>query len=138
MEDVIVPGGDLTVTIVIAIISALFLIQRFGTKVVGTVFGPMMLIWFSMLLILGIVQVGHYPEVLKCINPKYAYDLLVNYPQGFWLLGAVVLCTTGAEALYNDLGHVGLSNVRMSWIFVKTALVLNLSLIHISEPTRPY
>jgi len=125
LEDVIVPGGDLTVTIVIAIISALFLIQRFGTKVVGTVFGPMMLIWFSMLLILGIVQVGHYPEVLKCINPKYAYDLLVNYPQGFWLLGAVVLCTTGAEALYNDLGHVGLSNVRMSWIFVKTALVLN-------------
>ncbi|MCB0764057.1 MAG: KUP/HAK/KT family potassium transporter [Flavobacteriales bacterium] len=125
LEEVIVPGGNLTVGIVIAIISGLFIIQRFGTKVVGTVFGPVMLVWFSMLLVLGAAQVAHFPTVLKCVNPVYAYELLTEYPSGFWLLGAVVLCTTGAEALYNDLGHCGRRNIQTSWIFVKTALVLN-------------
>ena len=71
------------------------------------------------------INLVQHPEVLSALNPKYAYDLLVNYPQGFWLLGAVFLCTTGAEALYSDLGHCGRSNIRMSWIFVKISLILN-------------
>jgi KUP system potassium uptake protein len=125
LENTIVPGNNLTVGIVIGIISLLFFFQRFGTKVVGFAFGPIMLIWFSMILILGAIQIGHTPEIIKAINPYYAYDLLVNYPNGFWLLGAVFLCTTGAEALYSDLGHCGRKNIQVSWVFVKTALIIN-------------
>ena len=109
----------------IVIIAMLFFFQRFGTKVVGFAFGPIMLVWFSMLFILGAVQIADHPEVLKCLNPYYAYDLLTNYPGGFWLLGAVFLCTTGAEALYNDMGHCGLQNIRRTWVFVKIALLTN-------------
>jgi KUP system potassium uptake protein len=125
LENIIVPGNNLTVGIVTAIISLLFFFQRFGTKIVGFAFGPIMLIWFSMILILGFLQVIHHAEILKSLNPYYAYDLLVNYPQGFWILGAVFLCTTGAEALYSDLGHCGRQNIQVSWMFVKTALVIN-------------
>ena len=114
-----------TVPIVIAILTALFLIQQFGTKFVGRSFGPVMLTWFSMLAILGISQLVHGLEVLKAINPYYGYKLLVLHPGGFWLLGAVFLCTTGAEALYSDLGHCGRENIQTSWIFVKTCLLLN-------------
>ena len=114
-----------TVPIVIAIISGLFFFQRFGTKAVGNFFGPVMFIWFSMLIILGFNQITLYPEILKAINPYYAFNLLMNYPHGFWLLGAVFLCTTGAEALYSDLGHCGRKNIRISWIFVKSALLIN-------------
>ena len=114
-----------TVPIVIFIISALFFIQQFGTKLVGKFFGPIMLIWFSMLAILGISQLISDPSVLKALNPYYAYYVLSNYPNALILLGAVFLCTTGAEALYSDLGHCGKENIRMSWIFVKTCLVLN-------------
>ncbi|MBL0047392.1 MAG: KUP/HAK/KT family potassium transporter [Bacteroidetes bacterium] len=114
-----------TVPIVILIISVLFFIQQFGTKMVGKFFGPVMLIWFSMLAILGISQLVHNPGVLKALNPYYAYYVLSNYPNAMLLLGAVFLCTTGAEALYSDLGHCGKENIRMSWIFVKTCLVLN-------------
>ena len=96
---VIVPGGRMTITIVVIILSLLFFFQRFGTKVVGFAFGPMMLIWFTMLLVLGLTGIIRFPHVLLCLHPYYAYDLLVNYPHGFWLLGAVFLCTTGAEAL---------------------------------------
>ncbi len=124
-EGLIVPGNNLTVSIVIGIISLLFFFQRFGTKVVGFAFGPIMFVWFSMLLILGLVQVSAFPHVLQCLNPYYAYELLVEYPDGFWILGAVFLCTTGAEALYSDLGHCGRRNIQTSWIFVKTALVIN-------------
>ncbi|MBK7555511.1 MAG: KUP/HAK/KT family potassium transporter [Flavobacteriales bacterium] len=124
-EGLIVPGNNLTVSIVIGIISLLFFFQRFGTKVVGFAFGPIMFVWFSMLLILGLVQVSAFPHVLQCLNPYYAYELLVEYPNGFWILGAVFLCTTGAEALYSDLGHCGRRNIQTSWIFVKTALVIN-------------
>ncbi|HSF89184.1 MAG TPA: KUP/HAK/KT family potassium transporter, partial [Saprospiraceae bacterium] len=88
-------------------------------------FGPVMVIWFSMLLILGLSQIMHYPSVLKAINPVYAYELLAHYPHGFWLLGAVFLCTTGAEALYSDLGHCGRKNIRITWILVKTSLLTN-------------
>lgn len=117
--------GIPVVQIVIAIITVLFVFQRFGTKVVGATFGPIMLLWFSMLFILGIVQVSHFPDVLRAFNPIYAYDLLVNYPHGFWLLGAVFLCTTGAEALYSDLGHCGKKNIQASWILVKICLLTN-------------
>ena len=125
LETTIVPGNNLTVGIVIGIISLLFFFQRFGTKVVGFAFGPIMLVWFTMIMILGAVQIAHNPGILSSINPYYAYDLLVNYPKGFWLLGAVFLCTTGAEALYSDLGHCGRKNIQYSWAFVKVALIIN-------------
>lgn len=125
LETTIVPGNNLTVGIVIAIISLLFFFQRFGTKIVGFAFGPIMLIWFTMIMVLGGIQIFRLPAILKAINPYYAIDLLVNYPKGFWLLGAVFLCTTGAEALYSDLGHCGRKNIQVSWGFVKLALVMN-------------
>ncbi|OQP59395.1 potassium transporter Kup [Niastella vici] len=124
-EKFIVPGNTLTVSIIIGILSLLFFFQQFGTKVVGSAFGPMMLIWFTMIGVLGINQIAHYPQILKAINPVYGYNLLVHYPNGFWLLGAIFLCTTGAEALYSDLGHCGKKNIQVSWIFVKTTLLLN-------------
>ncbi|MBX7182065.1 MAG: KUP/HAK/KT family potassium transporter [Bacteroidia bacterium] len=114
-----------TVPIVILILSLLFFFQRFGTQKVGFAFGPIMVLWFSMLFALGFNQILHYPIVLKSLNPYYAYLLLVHYPQGFWLLGAVFLATTGAEALYSDLGHCGRKNIRISWLFVKTCLITN-------------
>ena len=114
-----------TVPIVIAIISIIFFFQRFGTQKVGSAFGPIMFVWFSMLLILGTIQIFHTPDILKALSPHYAYELLVHYPKGFWLLGAVFLCTTGAEALYSDLGHCGKENIRLTWAFVKTSLMLN-------------
>lgn len=114
-----------TIPIAIAIIFSLFAIQQFGTNFIGKFFGPVMLVWFSMLALLGIFSIINDVSVLKAINPYYAYNLLVNYPQGFWLLGAVFLATTGAEALYSDLGHCGKENIRASWWFVKTSLLLN-------------
>ncbi|MCC9071171.1 KUP/HAK/KT family potassium transporter [Flavobacterium sp. F-65] len=114
-----------TVPIVIAILFVLFTIQQFGTKLVGKFFAPMMLIWFTMLGVLGVIQIVHHPEVFKAINPYYAYRLLSIHPDGFFVLGFVFLCTTGAEALYSDMGHCGRKNIRISWIFVKSALVLN-------------
>lgn len=114
-----------TVPIVIVILSLLFFFQRFGTQKVGSAFGPMMVVWFTMLFTLGFSEIIKHPEVLKAINPYYAYQLLSQYPQGFWLLGAVFLCTTGAEALYSDLGHCGRENIRISWIFVKICLLVN-------------
>lgn len=114
-----------TVPIVIGILFILFTIQQFGSKLVGRFFAPMMLIWFGMLGILGILQIVHYPEVMKALNPYYAYHLLAIHPEGFYVLGFVFLCTTGAEALYSDMGHCGRKNIRISWIFVKTTLVLN-------------
>jgi len=112
-------------TIVIGIITALFAVQQFGTSFLGKSFGPIMFFWFSMLGILGISQIIFFPKVLLAINPWYAFKLLSEYPNGFVLLGAVFLCTTGAEALYSDLGHCGIKNIRISWIFVKSTLLLN-------------
>ena len=114
-----------TIPIIIVIISFLFLVQALGTKRVGFLFGPLMIIWFSMLAILGIVWIAKNPMVIQAVNPVFAYRLLFNHPGGFWLLGAVFLCTTGAEALYSDLGHCGRGNIRISWIFVKICLLLN-------------
>jgi len=113
------------VPISIIIISLLFIIQQFGTKVIGKSFGPMMVIWFSMLGILGLIEIVQYAPILKAFNPYYAIHLLMHYPNWFLILGAVFLCTTGAEALYSDLGHCGINNIRSSWVFVKVALILN-------------
>jgi KUP system potassium uptake protein len=114
-----------TIPIVIGILTLLFLLQGFGTRIVGKAFGPIMFIWFMMLGVLGILSIITHPQILKAVNPYYAYKLLLVYPGGFWLLGAVFLCTTGAEALYSDLGHCGKENIRVSWVFVKTCLLLN-------------
>ena len=113
------------VGIVLGIIAALFFMQQFGTASIGKLFGPIMTIWFIMLAVLGSSHLLDYISVFKAFNPYYAINLLTTYPNGFWLLGAVFLCTTGAEALYSDLGHCGRGNIRASWIFVKTALILN-------------
>jgi len=114
-----------TVPIVIGILFVLFFIQQFGTNLVGKFFAPMMLIWFGMLGILGGIQVVDNFAVFKALNPYYAFHLLQLHPEGFYVLGAVFLCTTGAEALYSDMGHCGRKNIRVSWIFVKSMLVLN-------------
>jgi KUP system potassium uptake protein len=111
--------------IVFIILTFLFVIQQFGTKFLGKSFGPMMFIWFSMLGILGVLGIMHYPSIIKAFNPIYGYRLLTEYPGGFLLLGAVFLATTGAEALYSDIGHCGLKNIRVSWVFVKSMLILN-------------
>ena len=111
------------VPIVIVILTLLFFFQRFGTHKVGSTFGPVMFVWFLMLLIIGSWQIMKFPSVLAALSPHYAITLLTQYPKGFWLLGAVFLCTTGAEALYSDLGHCGIKNIRITWIYVKISLV---------------
>jgi KUP system potassium uptake protein len=113
------------VPIVLIIIAALFFIQQFGTKFIGSSFGPIMLVWFTMLGVLGVSQIIFHPIILRAVNPVYAYRFLSEFPRGFILLGAVFLCTTGAEALYADLGHCGRTNIRVSWVFVKSCLLLN-------------
>ena len=114
-----------TVPIVILIISLLFLIQQFGTSIVGRAFGPIMFVWFTMMAVLGSVYLFQFPEILKAVNPYYAFVLLSENPNALFILGAVFLCTTGAEALYSDLGHCGRSNIQISWIYVKLCLLLN-------------
>jgi KUP system potassium uptake protein len=113
------------VPIVLLIIAVIFFIQQFGTNFIGSSFGPIMVVWFSTLGILGFSQLVLHPDILRAINPVYAFRFLTEYPGGFILLGAVFLCTAGVEALYADLGHCGRENIRVSWIFVKTALLLN-------------
>lgn len=125
LSSFIVPGNELVLFIVIGIILLLFFFQQFGTKVIGSAFGPIMLLWFLMLGALGMMQIAQYPQIFKALSPHYGFELLTNHPHGFWLLGAVFLCTTGAEALYSDLGHCGRRNIQVSWIFVKTTLMLN-------------
>lgn len=115
----------IVVPVVIIILTLLFLLQQFGTKFISRSFGPIMLIWFLMIGIFGLLQVSSYPAILKAFYPQYAVNLLSQYPGGFMLLGAVFLATTGAEALYSDLGQVGAKNIRVSWIFVKITLILS-------------
>lgn len=111
--------------IVIGILSVLFFLQQFGTAFIGRFFGPVMLTWFLMLAALGAINLFSELSVLKALNPYYGIKLLATYPKGFYILGGVFLCTTGAEALYSDLGHCGKWNIRYSWILVKTCLILN-------------
>ena len=118
--------GDWSIVyIVLGILSVLFFLQQFGTASIGRLFGPIMGIWFIMLAVMGCLHLFDDLGVFKAFNPYYAFKLLSTYPKGFYILGAVFLCTTGAEALYSDLGHCGKNNIRYSWIFVKTCLILN-------------
>ena len=111
--------------IVIGILSVLFFVQQFGTAFIGRSFGPVMSIWFTMLATLGVFHLVEDLSILRAFNPVYGIKLLITYPSGFYILGGVFLCTTGAEALYSDLGHCGKWNIRYSWIMVKTCLILN-------------
>ena len=113
------------VYIVLGILSFFFFLQQFGTASIGKFFGPIMTIWFSMLALLGIIHLSDDFGILRAFSPTYAFHFLQSYPHALWLLGAVFLCTTGAEALYSDLGHCGKSNIRASWGFVKACLILN-------------
>ena len=113
------------VAIGMAILMLLFFFQQFGTALLGRNFGYVMVIWFTMLAVLGLYHISDDWRILRALHPGYAIELLTVYPRGFWILGGVFLCTTGAEALYSDLGHAGRSNIRISWIFVKTCLLLN-------------
>ncbi len=119
-------SGDFPVVeIVIGVLIFLFILQQFGTHRIGRLYGPVMFVWFLTLGVLGSMHIADYPQVLKAFNPMYAIRLLTESPSGFLILGAVFLCTTGAEALYSDLGHCGIKNIRVSWIFVKATLILN-------------
>ena len=113
------------IPITLAIITIIFFVQRFGTESIGKSFGGFMLLWFLLLGVVGVFSITSYPLILKAVNPYYAVMLLVKSPQWFLILGAVFLCTTGAEALYSDLGHCGRKNIAVSWAFVKTMLILN-------------
>ncbi len=113
------------ILIILGILTLLFFMQQFGSASIGKMFGPIMLIWFLMLAVLGISHISDDLSILKAFNPYYAIKILFFYPKGFWLLGAVFLCTTGAEALYSDLGHTGRANIRYTWVFVKSCLILN-------------
>lgn len=113
------------IPITIAIVTIIFFVQRFGTESIGKSFGVFMLLWFLLLGVVGVFSITSYPLILKAVNPYYAVMLLVKSPQWFLILGAVFLCTTGAEALYSDLGHCGRKNIAVSWAFVKTMLILN-------------
>lgn len=116
-----IPIGLVTIVIILA----LFLIQPLGTARLGKSFGRVMFAWFLMLGVLGLISLFQYPAIIKAFNPYYAVKVLINVPDAFVILGAVFLCTTGAEALYSDLGHCGLRNIRISWIFVKSTLIIN-------------
>ncbi len=113
------------VYIVIGILVLFFFLQQFGSASIGKLFGPVMFVWFTMLALLGIMHLSDDWSVFRAFNPYYAYKLLVSSPDAMWLLGAIFLCTTGAEALYSDLGHCGRSNIRVTWIMVKACLILN-------------
>jgi len=113
------------VYLVLGIMVILFFLQQFGTESIGKLFGPIMFVWFTMMAVLGSSHLLDDLGIFKALSPHYAIELLTTYPKGFWLLGAVFLCTTGAEALYSDLGHCGRGNIRVSWIYVKTCLILN-------------
>ena len=113
------------VPITLGIITIIFFVQRFGTESIGKSFGVFMLIWFLLLGMTGAFSITSYPLILKAFNPYYAAMLLAKSPQWFLILGAVFLCTTGAEALYSDLGHCGRKNITISWVFVKAMLILN-------------
>ena len=113
------------IPITLGIITIIFFVQRFGTESIGKSFGVFMLIWFLLLGVTGAFSITTYPLILKAFNPYYAAMLLAKSPEWFLILGAVFLCTTGAEALYSDLGHCGRKNITISWLFVKAMLILN-------------
>lgn len=120
-----VKEDNLMLPIILGILLVLFIVQQFGTNAIGRAFGPIMFLWFTMMAVVGFLNIGSHWEVVKALNPWYAINLIFNYKEGFWLLGSVFLCTTGAEALYSDLGHCGKENIRISWTVVKISLIIN-------------
>lgn len=120
-------GQDTIIVITLIIIAGLFMIQRFGTNLIGKLFGPIMLGWFTFIGISGLVNLLQDVSILRAINPYYALALLTGpaNKMGIFILGNIFLATTGAEALYSDLGHVGKGNIRMSWPYVKICLLLS-------------
>ena len=116
---------DIIMYVVLAILISFFFLQQFGTGSIGKMFGPVMFVWFTMIAVLGVIHLLDAPSIFKAINPYYAINFLINYKGAFILLGAVFLCTTGVEALYSDMGHVGRGNIRISWTYVKVCLLLN-------------
>lgn len=122
-------GNDQNIIVIITmiIIFGLFMIQRLGTQKVGTAFGPIMLAWFTFLGVMGIMNFANDWSVLRALNPYYAFHVLVSdeNKMGIFILGSVFLATTGAEALYSDLGHAGRKNIRVSWPYIKVCLTLN-------------
>lgn len=133
IEGLRIYNADLQIIpIVIAIISCIFIVQQFGTSLIGKAFGPLMFLWFTMMAVLGLSYIVQFPEIFKAINPYYAYHLIessIDISKGefgaLYIIAAVFLCTTGAEALYSDLGHCGRANIRISWIYVKICLIFN-------------
>ena len=126
--EVSVPGArDFVIPMAIAIIIGLFSMQWLGTGKVGTIFGPVMLLWFGSLGVMGLLEVLHHPAVLFAISPLYAIEFIIQHGKvSFLALGSVVLCVTGAEALYADMGHFGRQPIRYAWLFfVLPMLVLN-------------
>ena len=126
--DRLLGGGQGTVVLItLLIISALFFVQRAGTSKIGRAFGPVMLTWFSFLGVVGVMKIAALPMVLRAFNPLYAVRVLLSPANkaGFMILGSVFLATTGAEALYSDMGHVGRENIYFSWPLVKLCLILN-------------
>ncbi len=113
------------VGITLVILAVVFFVQQFGTSSIGKLFGPVMVVWFLVLGGFGSIHIFENAQILKAFNPYYAYNLITHSPSAIVIMGAVFLCTTGAEALYSDLGHCGKRNIRVSWIFVKTMLILN-------------
>ncbi|WP_426475060.1 KUP/HAK/KT family potassium transporter [Chryseobacterium balustinum] len=113
------------VFITLFILFIVFVVQQFGTASIGKFFGPIMVTWFLVLGGFGSMHIFDHIEILKAFNPMYAYNLITHSPSAIVIMGAVFLCTTGAEALYSDLGHCGAKNIRVSWIFVKLMLILN-------------
>lgn len=113
------------VLITCVILIVVFFIQQFGTSSIGKFFGPVMVLWFLALGGFGLLHIFNHIEILKAFNPFYAYQLITHSPSAIVIMGAVFLCTTGAEALYSDLGHCGKKNIRFSWLFVKCMLILN-------------
>jgi KUP system potassium uptake protein len=126
--EVVAPGlRHWVVPIVLMVLTGVFVAQRFGTEKVGKVFGPVMVAWFLVLAVLGVVNLMHAPEVLKAINPWWAIHFFITHHfHGIFILGAVVLAVTGGEALYTDMGHFGAQPIRRAWyFFVLPALMLN-------------
>jgi KUP system potassium uptake protein len=125
---VAVPGlGSLVLPITVAVLTVLFAIQRYGTKLVGDLFGPIMAVWFCVLALIGIVEIAQHPDVIRALSPTYGAQFFVNHGGvAFIALGSVVLAVTGAEALYADMGHFGRSPIRRAWFWlVFPALTLN-------------
>ena len=126
MEGVYAIKPDLNIQpIVIGILILLFVFQQFGTERIGKVFGPVMLVWFTFMGAVGFLALSHNFSVLKALNPYYTYRFFAESPENFWLLGSIFLCSTGAEALYSDMGHCGRNNIRMSWIYIKIMLIFS-------------